>query len=65
MASTAAQSEQAEELEDCVTYQHVKLLESAGIGQLFVQLISILLLGHFLISVFRNQNFFNMSEGKL
>ena len=34
MASSAAvEHEQAEELEDCVTYQHVKLLESAGIGE--------------------------------
>ena len=27
------QVEQTEEYEDCVTYQHVKVLESAGIGE--------------------------------
>ena len=35
-AASAVQSEQADELEDCVTYQHVKLLESAGIGLFYL-----------------------------
>ena len=35
-AATAESVQVEEEYEECVTYQHVKILESAGIGIIYI-----------------------------
>ena len=55
MASAALQNDQQqnEELEECVTYQHINVLETAGIG-LFLSFISGITIQHIYYNVNNN-----------